>query len=744
MWTGTWQTTYGEIILRQVGNKVSGEYIRGRGIFDGELDLTGKVLKGKFTNTVRSKEGNFIFNLESNNTFEGKWGWDSSIDIKWNGTLHIETNMNGESFRTLEEDTFGNPNELLRFVLHSTKNIEDNDFLKSIDIALGGIALKYIPNLLKISDKFWESYKNQKNKIYSFDYKTKKIIKEIDTSYLLSDIEIREKTKLSENKLPPRIPILINKVMPNLEKDFPNLPLELKKHKFFILTLPYYLDDFKNETCNLNGTLFDISYLLKHDIKLDSVSPDLEYEYIKPLSSFSENKDCSNVSGDWHLKNIRFDTVPNNIDGSGVRIGHPDTGWTPHPELNFKNNYSENYDLSSDVNIFDVNSESAEEAVPSGNNPLFQYHHGTSTGGLLISKHEYEDNNGDKKDSKVKGIATGATVVSIRAINSVIRVGTITLTSAISKAIEEDVDIISLSVGGIPFFSLEWLIKIAVWKNIIVVAAAGNYSQMIVAPASYSDCIAVGGSTMDDLPWVGSAYNIPLIFNSKLDISAPSKNICVPSWKGRGAIVRSGNGTSYATAIVAGAAALWLQTFNRNTLINQLSGGNSLQELFRAHLHKTAREPSGWNTLINGPGILDLSNLLKLKSLPNPSIYPFPPVIDKLDDFFGMNLEGSVGNRFFPPAWLPVVFGDRIDSVLDEGGEELVSILLSNPELVSIINSLGEDIEEVEEIIDTVVDTGGEVLNDAIDIVENSTRVVVNTIVRGLSNGVKAITGWFL
>jgi hypothetical protein len=91
VWSGKWNTTDGNIILQQVGKKVTGTY-KGIGTVDATYNPQTKKLVGTFYNNNTKKTGHFEFNFEGN-SFKGKWGWNTSMtDGIWDGTKNIKNN----------------------------------------------------------------------------------------------------------------------------------------------------------------------------------------------------------------------------------------------------------------------------------------------------------------------------------------------------------------------------------------------------------------------------------------------------------------------------------------------------------------------------------------------------------------------------------------------------------------------------------------------------------------------------
>lgn len=162
-----------------------------------------------------------------------------------------------------------------------------------------------------------------------------------------------------------------------------------------------------------------------------------------------------------------------------------------------------------------------------------------------------------------------------------------------------------MSLGGLPLKALCAAIRDAVKGHLLAVCAAGNKIGITVWPAGYSDSIAVAASNIDDQAWFWTSGGLVV------DISAPGEDV----WKADTdplQPVTKGSGTSYATAQVAGCAALWLANFGKDDLRKFAVKNNwKLQEVFRAKVIATARTPAaGWNTWLYGAGIVNAEELL--------------------------------------------------------------------------------------------------------------------------------------
>lgn len=323
--------------------------------------------------------------------------------------------------------------------------------------------------------------------------------------------------------------------------------------------------------------------------------------------------------------------------GRGIVVAQPDTGVVRHPEL-------------ADVVLFrgyDVLSRDADPTDPlDGRNPG----HGTGTASVVVSP----------ESGRVVGTAPAATHMPIRAITSVIITTQVSVAEAIGYAVDNGAHVITMSLGGVPAAVLERAVRRAVAADVLVLAAAGNCVRTVVWPARYDECIAVGGTDADDRRWRGSCRG------SAVDIAAPAQNVL----KARGSDgVGQGQGTSFAVAMTAGVAALWLAHHGRADLIAAARArGETLQTMFRRLVRATARRPGGWNSLDLGAGIVDARALLAADldlGRDRESVLPPDPVADA-----GFAVAGLVAETIAPEAVDPDFNWHRY-------GPELALVLLT-------------------------------------------------------------------
>lgn len=275
--------------------------------------------------------------------------------------------------------------------------------------------------------------------------------------------------------------------------------------------------------------------------------------------------------------------------GLGIVIAQPDTGVTDHPELG---------DAVDKQRWFDLLDGGSPIDPLESDSPLDNPGHGTGTGSVVVSR----------ESLVITGAAPGAHLVPIRCIESVVRITQSRVARAIEYATDQGCHVITMSLGGLWSHALAVAVERAIENNVIVLAAAGNCVKLVVWPARFDRCIAVGGSNVDYGTWKGSCRG------EAVDISAPAQHVYRASRKLNdpdSAAYGPGEGTSFAVALTAGVAALWLAHHGRQNLINSLAPGEKLQDRFVRLLRQTARVPSNWDAGAFGAGIVDAVALLR-------------------------------------------------------------------------------------------------------------------------------------
>jgi hypothetical protein len=244
--------------------------------------------------------------------------------------------------------------------------------------------------------------------------------------------------------------------------------------------------------------------------------------------------------------------------------------------------------------------------------------HGTGTISILAGGHIEEFN-------ETLGGAAGADILPLRISNSVVLFRTSAFAQALRYAIEQKVDVISISMGGAPSGAWNEAVNDAYEAGICIVAAAGNNingapTRHVVYPARYRRTIAACGVMANGKPYdklgLGTLRgNFGPDSSMKAALSTYTPNI---PWAvfGCGSIIRqNGEGTSAATPQIAAAVALWFEKYKKN-----LARDWRRVEAVRHALFTSAKAPADKERM--GHGILQahaalgIAPVLNLKKTP--------------------------------------------------------------------------------------------------------------------------------
>ena len=303
----------------------------------------------------------------------------------------------------------------------------------------------------------------------------------------------------------------------------------------------------------------------------------------------------------WVHEMVRTDQVWGLTTGAGVRVGHPDSGYIPHSE------FDDDRVLHNLEKDFIDNDDDAVNREKRGGN------HGLGTGSALMSGMGKFN---EMDEMYVIGTAPDANIVPMRITRKgppvfLKRSGPRRVREAILHAIDNNCEVVSMSLGGVGHYLLRRALKKAVEANMLVLAAAGNVVPFVVWPALYPEVIAVAACTAEGEKWSLSS------FGPSVEITAPGHNV----WRAYFREVVGGDdapsvapssGTSFAVALTSGIACLWLAHHGRQALIDKYRPDNlPLQTVFRYLLKKTANpdlpKERGRNF---GAGLVDAEALL--------------------------------------------------------------------------------------------------------------------------------------
>ena len=191
--------------------------------------------------------------------------------------------------------------------------------------------------------------------------------------------------------------------------------------------------------------------------------------------------------------------------------------------------------------------------------------HGTGTIGILAGRQVAQNGDG------FLGGAPQADILPLRIANSVILFYTSVLAQALQYAIQQECDVVSLSMGGLPSAAWNEMVNAAYEAGLCIVAASGDCigglpTRHVVYPARYHRTIAACGVMADGRPY----YDItpPIIEGNwgpdrSMTAAIASYTPNIP-WAKLGCpatIDLDGQGTSACTPQIAAAVALWYEKY---------------------------------------------------------------------------------------------------------------------------------------------------------------------------------------
>lgn len=258
---------------------------------------------------------------------------------------------------------------------------------------------------------------------------------------------------------------------------------------------------------------------LRKDRRIKYVIEDTVYQLIDPVGVSAGSVEYEDS---WGVERIGSGTAhANNIFGYGTRVAVLDTGIDyAHQEL--ADTYYGGWDF-----VFDDN----DPYDDSWNS------HGTHVAGIIAAA---ADGNG------VVGVSPGAELYAVKVLDG----GGFGFLSWIIKglewAVDSGMDVVNISIGGPHSEALEEACDAAYNAGLLLVAAAGNGTE-VSYPAAYGSVIAVTGTDREDQQGWFAPYG------TQIELSAPGVTIRSTS-AGNGYAELSG--TSQAAPHVSGLAAL--------------------------------------------------------------------------------------------------------------------------------------------------------------------------------------------
>ncbi|WP_327004212.1 S8 family serine peptidase [Dactylosporangium sp. NBC_01737] len=235
----------------------------------------------------------------------------------------------------------------------------------------------------------------------------------------------------------------------------------------------------------------------------------------------------------WYLQTLDVAAAQKITAGDGVVVAVLDTGVGAHPDL--------------DGQILDGTSYIGEPGSFRTDNDG----HGSSMAGVIAAKGGNADH--------LLGIAPKSKILPVRIASSRSQMGPTNIPEGIRWSVDHGAKVINLSTGGTVIDrTAEDAVRYALDHDVVIVAGSGNTSQFpagsgVIAPARFPGVVAVSAIDRDGKAWDGA------IRGPEVVLSAPGVAIPLVSASGGNRVVGyypTANGTSIATAVVSGAAAL--------------------------------------------------------------------------------------------------------------------------------------------------------------------------------------------
>lgn len=291
--------------------------------------------------------------------------------------------------------------------------------------------------------------------------------------------------------------------------------------------------------------------------------------------------------------------------GQGATVAVIDTGHSTHQELNGV------IRPNGQLNLVEGDTDASDRF-----NAGFLRHpgHGTLVCSVVASRGSASDTGDVTGPGAITGSAPEATVLPIRAIKSVINFNQKTIPAAIAHAVAAGADVITMAMGGPTRVSAtEKALRDATRAGLVITCAAGNCWPKVVFPAAYAAnglCTAVAALTHRLTPW-GKTGRGP-----EVTIAAPGENVWGAA-KNKATDpdngIKAAQGTTLATSLTAGVAALWVARHGGRAALAQkaAAAGTTVQAMFVHCLTHGLSKPPVWNGATNlGAGLLDAERTL--------------------------------------------------------------------------------------------------------------------------------------
>lgn len=361
--------------------------------------------------------------------------------------------------------------------------------------------------------------------------------------------------------------------------------------------------------------LWEFCYKIKsHDLIKDCfiTSKRPNYNTDSPQHDKAETEGSYLKDDTWSQRHAGFHKLQDQQkDGRGITIASIDTGYVQY----YRGMKDSQIETDEGWDFLDGDSEPFDVKVDAWiDNPLANaFGHGTGTIHRIIGEGKY-------------GCAQGVKVIPIRCDRGVWP-NFKHLYNSLKYAINSPAEVVTISMGGAfnqsEMIYLDELIDDACRLGMIIVAAGPHwggkldgdkfdFTGKLIYPCLNPKTIGVTGSDRLKRFWFSA------VGFSGCDIAAGCENVHVPNPKSNSDSYSfsENSGTSYATPMVAAAAAIWLSE-NGVENLEKKYGKKNIYGAFRKQLRNSA---ISWSTILpitKGYGMLDAHSLITKESLPS-------------------------------------------------------------------------------------------------------------------------------
>lgn len=323
------------------------------------------------------------------------------------------------------------------------------------------------------------------------------------------------------------------------------------------------------------------------------------------LFSFCETPRNNDLPFGWHHPEIDTLGAWSHTHGTGSTVAVIDTGYSDHAELSGVTT------SAGEINLVEGGTD-ARDRFSTGlmRNPG----HGTLVMSVVASRGSVNSAGKTGVPGAITGAAPAAKIMPVRAIRSVVDFSQRRIGTAIDHAVANGADVIAMALGGpTRVASTEAALRRAANAGVVVVCAAGNCWPSVVFPAAYAPlgiCTAVAALQPDRRPWRKSGRGGQVSFSAFGEqVWGAAKNRASDPVTG----VRASQGTTLATSMTAGVAALWVARHGGRAALKQIADdrGTTVQAMWVHCATAAMTPPNVWNGAQDlGAGVLNAADAL--------------------------------------------------------------------------------------------------------------------------------------